>query len=80
MMKLIMGFLLVTALTAPILSHAAGAVRHQPLGREYELGKSTGQVDEYAWRQGDYGLLAGARDEEQTAKDATAKTRVADER
>jgi hypothetical protein len=55
----------------------------QPWGGEYEFGKSKGLVYEYACHEGNYGLegiLAGARDEEQQAKDATGKKPVADAR
>ena len=52
----------------------------QAWGGEYEFGKSKGQVYEYACHEGNYGLeaiLAGARYEEQTAKEASAKKPVA---
>jgi hypothetical protein len=48
----------------------------QPWGGEYEFGKAKGLVYEYACHEGNYGLegiLAGARDEEQQARDAAGK-------
>ena len=58
----------------------APSVWDQTWGGEYELGKSKGQVYEYACHEGNYGLeaiLAGARYEEQTAKEEAAKKPVA---
>jgi hypothetical protein len=54
----------------------------QAWGGEYELSKTKGQIYEYACHEGNYALeaiLAGARYEEQTAKDAARKP-VADAR